>query len=165
MMKTFWKVLFWIFMACVGLPVFGVLLTLVLSTFTDFEVGGTSGNKHTSEMTGQPSSTSPPADLADALSFFSNLTQVKKDEIKDSYRGKLVQWTLPVWEVSKRDDKFVIQTSGSEAIAIFCSVQPDSEAEAARVRELDAGDMVTCKGVVTGYTLGNVNLSPAMLIN
>lgn len=164
-MRTFWKVLFWIFMVCVGLPVFGVLLTLVLSTFTDFKVGGASGDKQTSELTAQPVSTSPPADLADALSFFSSLTEVKKDEIKDSYRGKLVQWTLPVWEVSKRDEKFVIQTSGNSPIAIFCTVKPESEAEAARIREIDAGDMITCKGVVAGYTLGNVNLSPGALVN
>ncbi|MDH2092053.1 hypothetical protein N5K21_25330 [Rhizobium pusense] len=163
-MKTFWKVLFWIFMVCVGLPVFGVLLTLVLSTFTDFKVGGSSGDKQASDLIGQPVSTNPPADLADALSFFSSLTEVKKDEIKDAYRGKLVQWTLPVWEVSKRDDKFVIQTSSGGAIAIFCNVTPETDDEAARIRELDAGDLVTCKGVVTGYTLGNVNLSPARLV-
>lgn len=164
-MKTFWKILFWIFMVCVGLPVFGVLLTLVLSTFTDFKVGGSNSNNPTAELTGQPVSTSPPADLADALSFFSSLTEVKKDEIKDSYRGKLVQWTLPVWEVSKRDEKFVIQTSSGGTIAIFCNVTPETDAEASRIRELDAGDMVTCKGVVAGYTLGNVNLSPAALVN
>jgi len=164
-MNRFWKVLFWIFIVCVGIPVFGILLTLALSTFTDFKFGGASDSRQMSELTGEPMSISPPAELVDALSFFSNLTDVKKNEIKDAYRGKLVQWTLPAWEVSKRDDKFIIQTSRDGLIPIFCMVKPESKENVASIKNIDVGDTITCKGVVAGYTLGNVNLSPATLVD
>ncbi|MGV1904900.1 hypothetical protein [Agrobacterium cavarae] len=164
-MQTLWKVLFWIFMIFVGVPVFGILLTLVLSTFTDFKVGGDFEPRSVSVLTGQPVSTSPPAELVDALSFFSSLTDVKKNDIKNTYRGKLVQWTLPVWEVSAREDTFVIQTSADGTISTFCRVKPASQEETVRIKNIAAGESITCKGVIAGYTLGSVNLSPATVVH
>lgn len=165
-MQKFWKVLFWIVIVCLGLPIFGILSFMVLSTFTDIGSPGSGTHQEaTATLDGQPSSVRPPTDLADALSFFSSLTDVKKNEIKDSYRGKLVQWTLPVWDVSKRDEKYVIQTSDDAPIAIFCHVVPDSKTVEARIRALNAGDSITCKGTVSGYTLGNVNIAPAMVLD
>jgi hypothetical protein len=159
-MKLFWKSLFWIVVVGLGLPVFGSLLGLILSSFIDAQGSGSPGKEVLDDA---PISTTPPDDLVNALSFFSELTEVQKSEIKDSYRGKLVKWKLPVWDVSQRNGEFVIQTSSQGKIAIFCKILPSDDNEAKRIRQLAAGDLITCKGIVSGYTLGNVNISPAKL--
>jgi len=138
--------------------------TIILSSFTDFG-SGTKTIEARATLDSTPSSLSPPDDLVDALSFFSDSTEIQKDEVKDSFRGKLVQWTLPVWDVSKNDDGYTIQTSSSAEVAIFCNVETASADELAFVKDLKEGDMITCKGIVSGYTLGNVNISPAVLVN
>lgn len=157
------KILFWMFIVGVGGPVLWVILTIVLSSFTEF-----GSSTHTAEtrasVDGNPSSYDPPAELVDALSFMSDLTDIQKDSIKDSHRGKLVQWTLPVWDVSRRDEGYVIQTSSSAKAAVFCNVKSASPEELDYVKRLKEGDMITCKGIVDGYTLGNVNLSPAEVV-
>ena len=159
-MKLFWKSLFWIMIVGLGLPVFGSLLGLILSSFIDAQGSGSPGKEVLDDA---PISTTPPDDLVNALSFFSGLTEVQKSEIKDSYRGKLVAWKLPVWDVSQRNDEFVIQTSRQGKIATFCKIRPSDDNEAKKIRQLAAGHFITCKGVVSGYTLGNVNISPAKL--
>lgn len=159
-MRLFWKSLFWIVVVGLGLPVFGSLLGLILSSFIDAQGASSPGREVLDETT---SSTTPPDDLVNALSFFSGLTEVQKNEIKESYRGKLVAWTLPVWNVSQRDEGFVIQTSSQGRIATFCRILPSDDNEAKRIRQLAAGDFITCKGIVSSYTLGNVNISPAKL--
>ncbi|MCA2376967.1 hypothetical protein ACQZ5D_06805 [Agrobacterium sp. 22-211-1] len=159
-MKLFWKSLFWIVIVGLGLPVFGSLLGLILSSFIGVQGAGSPGREVLDET---PVSTTPPDDLVNALSFFSGLTEVQKNEIKDSYRGKLVAWKLPVWDVSQRNEEFVIQTSSQGKIAIFCKIRPSDDNEAKRIRQLAAGHLITCKGIVNGYTLGNVNISPAKL--
>ncbi|AUW46847.1 hypothetical protein [Rhizobium leguminosarum] len=160
-MKTIWKVLFWIVIIGLGLPVLGILVTLVLSSFTDFGSGGSVQTQAT--LDGSPSSTSPPDDLSDALSFFSKLTEVQKDSVKDKYRGMLVEWTLPVWDVTKDGEKYIVQTSSDAPISIFCKVSAETAGAINRLETLAAGNPVTCKGLITGYTLGFVNISPAVL--
>lgn len=152
------------FIVAVGVPVFGGLLTMILSSFIDLE-GTADSIESRATLETSPSSLSPPDDLADALSFFSRLTDIQKDDIKNSYRGKVVQWTLPVWDVSKEDDGYTIQTTSSAKVAIFCRVATESLQELAFVKELKEGDLITCKGIVSGYSLGSVNLSPAVLVN
>ncbi len=159
-MKLFWKSLLWIVIVGLGLPVFGSLLGIILSSFIDAQGSGSPGKEVLDDA---PISTTPPDDLVNALSFFSGLTEVQKSEIKDSYRGKLVKWKLPVWDVSQRNEEFVIQTSSQGKIAIFCKILPSDDNEAKKIRQLAAGDLITCKGIVSGYTLGNVNISPAKL--
>lgn len=159
-MKLFWKSLFWIVIVGLGLPVFGSLLGLILSSFISVQGAGSPGKEVLDDA---PISTTPPDDLVNALSFLSGLTEVQKNEIKDSYRGKLVAWTLPVWDVSQRNEELVIQTSNQGRIATFCKIRPSDDNEAKKIRQLAAGDFITCKGIVNGYTLGNVNISPAKL--
>lgn len=148
-MKLFWKSLFWIVIVGLGLPVFGSLLGLILSSFISVQGAGSPGKEVLDDA---PISTTPPDDLVNALSFLSGLTEVQKNEIKDSYRGKLVAWTLPVWDVSQRNEELVIQTSNQGRIATFCKIRPSDDNEAKKIRQLAAGDFITCKGIVNGYT-------------
>lgn len=137
---------------------------MALSSFMDLE-GASDPIEAGATLDSSPVSLSPPDDLADALSFFSRLTDIQKEDIKDSYRGKVVQWTLPVWDVSSDSDGYTIQTTSSEKVAIFCKVATASAQELAFAKELEEGDLITCKGTVSGYSLGFVNLSPAVLVD
>lgn len=156
--------MFWIFVVLVGVPVFGVLTNIILSTFTNG--GGTSDRVNTVALkSAQAVSLKPTDELVSALSIFSSYTDVEKDRIKDEMRGKIVQWTLPVWNVSKSgDDGYIIQTSSSAGIGTFCKVEPADHDQAKIITMLRAGSPVTCKGAVSGFTLGSVNISPAIVV-
>ncbi|TLX16686.1 hypothetical protein [Rhizobium sp. MHM7A] len=163
-MKKLGTIAFWLVIGLVGVPVFGILISLVLSSFTD--IGGPNNRPiDTSEIKqSEPASTQPPAELVAALSWTSDYTSVEKDRIKDGMRGKVVQWTMPVWNVSKDgDENYVVQTDSSAGVGAFCRVASD-DPEQSFVKDLKAGQFVTCKGIVDGYTLGNVNISPAVLL-
>lgn len=149
-------------MGLVGLPVFGVLIGLIVSTFN----GESNSSLDAADLkTTQAVSFKPTDELVAALSLFSDHTDVEKDRIKDSLRGKLVQWTLPVWNVSKSgDDGYVIQTSSSAGIGSFCKIDPADEDQTRLITRLRTGDSVTCKGIVSAFTMGSVNISPAIVV-
>ena len=148
-----------------GVAVFGVVAGAVISPLLGTKSASRSKPDRKELMDGQPFSTEAPKDLSAALAFFSNQTDVQKDEVKNRYRGKLVQWRLPAWQVSRRGDVFTIQTSSSGPIPVFCRVTASSKEDQERMKRINAGDYVTCKGIIAGYTMGNVNLSPARLID
>jgi hypothetical protein len=163
-MKKLGTIAFWVFMVMVGVPVFGVLINLVLSSFTSVNAPD-SHSVDTSEIkTNQAASTLPSAELVSALSWMSDLTSVEKDRIKDGMRGKLVQWRMPVFNVTKDGEgAYVVQTDSSAGIGAFCRVARD-DPDQSFVKNLKAGQLVTCKGIVSGYTLGNVNINPALVM-
>lgn len=146
------------------MPVFGILLSMILGSFTDF--GGSEPPARTASAVQDraPDSTSPPSDLVDALSFFTSLTEVQVDEIKDRYRGAVVQWTLPVWDVSKSGKEYVIQTSSDAPVSIFCRVTPTDDGQEDRIKRLRAGERITCKGEIKGFSFKSANVSPAVLV-
>jgi hypothetical protein len=163
-MKKLGTIAFWVFIGLVGVPVFGLLISLILSSFTS---GGGEGNQsvNISDIRkAEPESRMPSAELIDALSWTSDLTSVEKSRIKDEMRGKIVQWSMPVWNVTKDgDDNYVVQTASGSGVGAFCKVT-GSDQDQSFVKELKAGQFVTCKGPVSGYTLGNVNISPSVLL-
>jgi hypothetical protein len=162
-MKKFGTIAFWVFIGLVGLPVFGILISLILSSFTTFGGPDSRPVDSTEVKNAEVASTEPPPELIDALSWTSGLTSIEKDRIKDGMRGKVVQWTMPVWDVKlDGDDNYVVQTDSSLGIGAFCKVTRGDQSQAF-VKELKAGQLVTCKGTVSGYTLGNVNISPSIL--
>ncbi len=158
------KVAFWLFIIVIGLPVLGFFVFFVLSTFTDIEAPSQSVASNVGDVwAAKPDSTSPPPDLAAALSFFSEATSVQKQAVKDRWKGKIVEWRLPVWNVSKSGKEYTVQTDGKAGIGIFCRVTTNSEDARMRLEAIMSGQFVTCKGQVTGYTLGNVEVTGLLM--
>lgn len=149
-------------MTVIGVPMLGFLLFLVLSTFTDIENPSQTATSGVSDVwAAKPDSTAPPEELISALSFFSDKTSVQKNAVKERWNGKIVQWQMPVWNVSKSGKEYTVQSDSTNGIGVFCRIMTATEDARTELEAIRAGDMVTCKGQISGYTLGNVDVSPA----
>ncbi|MEJ6570101.1 MAG: hypothetical protein QNL80_14655 [Akkermansiaceae bacterium] len=128
-----------------------------------------SSNKETQDKiaslkSASPSSLSPSGDLESQFGLMSEYTDIQRENAKKEITGKIVQWTLEVYEVSKSSDYYRIQTSGSNAVGTFISLYPQSDEESSYIESLKTGDTVTVKGYITGTTMRNVDIDPAILV-
>ena len=126
-------------------------------------------NKKTQEQiaslkSASPSSLSPTGDLMAKFKMFSEYTDIQRENAEKEIMGKIVQWTLEVYEVSKSSDYYRIQTSGSDAVGTFISLYPQSDDDSSYIESLKTGDTITIKGYISGTTLRNLDIDPAILV-
>lgn len=126
-------------------------------------------NKETQEQiaslrSASPSSLSPTGDLKAKFGLLSENTDIQRENAEKEITGQIVQWTLEVYEVSKSSDYYRIQTSGSNAVGTFVSLYPQSDEESSYIESLKTGDTITVKGYITGTTMRNVDIDPAILV-
>jgi len=100
----------------------------------------------------QPANLSPGGDLAELFSMMSKNTDLQRENKEKEIKGKIVDWTLPVFEVKKRDENtYKIQTSSrSDAVGTFVVVTTRSPEQVSYVEELTTGQLVRIKGTITG---------------
>ena len=80
--------------------------------------------------------------------------------------GKIVQWTLKVQEVSKWGAYYRIQTLGSDSVVgTFVSIYPQSNEESSYIESLKTGDTLEVKGYISGITMRDGDLDPAVDID
>lgn len=108
----------------------------------------------------------PTGKLHDMFIFGSDYTDLQREAMLKELKGKVVQWRLPVYEVSKAKNGYKIQTSNSDnAVGCFVTVTPLTESETQKIFALKTGDFITIKGMITGKTfLRNFNIEPAIII-
>jgi hypothetical protein len=83
-------------------------------------------------LTATPSDLKPTGDLADIFNLNSDHTDLQRDNKENEIKGKIVDWTLTVYEVSKSGkDTYRIQTKsdvniggGGGEIATFVELKP-----------------------------------------
>jgi hypothetical protein len=105
----------------------------------------------------------PTGDIAETFSFLSPATQIQQDEKERAIKGKIVQWRLPVYNISERNGFIVIQTKSRPGmVGTFCYVKA-SDAIKQRVLSLREDDLITCKGEIAGTTMRSIEIRPAVL--
>lgn len=107
----------------------------------------------------------PSGHLAELFNLMSENTDIQRDNARAEIQGKMVQWTLPVYEVSKTGDTYRVQTSSqNNLVGTFIDLHPISEGDNQLIEALKTGDMVTVQGFVDGTMMRNIQISPAILI-
>ena len=162
-MKRFVEIVFWAVVGLVGIPVFGILIYTVLPT----EHGPHPQNlaSDSNIAAAKASDIAPDGELANMFSFFSDATEIQRAEKERQLRGKVVQWRLPVYNVTERNDFYVIQTkSRSGIVGAFCYVRASDEAVKRFLFSLKENDYVTCKGEIAGTTMRSIDIKPAVLL-
>jgi hypothetical protein len=107
---------------------------------------------------------SPTGELQAIFSFGSKHTDLQRDNKEKELVGKIVQWTLPVYEVNKDGDGYRIQTSGSgSVVGAFVTVYPRNESQRASIEGLKTNNMITIKGKITGTMMRSIEIEPAVL--
>lgn len=117
-----------------------------------------------------PSNLNPVGELDRMFSLGSDNTDLQRENKLKEITGQVVQWTLPVYEVSRSGDYYKIQTSSKSGFGIpgtvgtFVYIYARSDAERALVEGLKTGEMVSFKGKIAGSTMRNLNIKPAILV-
>jgi len=114
-----------------------------------------------------PSTLSATGQLSDAFSLMSKYTDLQRDNLEKDIMDKVVQWQLPVYEVSKQSDGvYRIQTASQYGhVGTFVTLYTQSDDEVKTVESLTTGKMITVKGRITGTTMRNIDIEPAVLVN
>ena len=113
---------------------------------------------------------SPSGNLYEIYSLGSNYTDLQRENTTKELKDKIVQWTLPVFEVSKlSENKYKIQTSsgnlfGTKYVGTFTVVYTQNENEVNFIENLKTGSNITIKGIINDTFMRNIDIEPAILI-
>lgn len=105
----------------------------------------------------------PDGELAAVFDLGSRYTDVQRQNTEIEIKGKVVGWGLPVYEVSKRGDKYRIQTSGAGTIGTFVTITPRNASDRQFIESLHTGDFVAFKGTIRDVSMRNLEIEPAIL--
>lgn len=104
--------------------------------------------------------------LADYFNPMSKHTDIQREQALQELKGKVVEWELVVFEVSKQSSAvYKIQTSSRKNyVGTFVSIHSPGAEDVKTLAALKTGDKITVKGYVDGSFMRNINLNPAMLV-
>jgi hypothetical protein len=161
-MKRALEVVFWCVVALVGLPLFGGLFYLLVPKESPGELTVAASDGEL--IAARPAEIAPSGELAEVFALFSNATALQREEKERQIKGKIVQWRLPVYNVTEHGGFYVVQTkSQSGLVGAFCYVRA-SETSKDVVLRLREDDYVTCKGPIAGASMRNIEIKPAVLL-
>jgi hypothetical protein len=161
-LKRFFEVLFWTVVGLVGIPIFGILVYTVFPKDPAVERQVTGDNDI---VVSELDDISPEGELPKIFSFFSDATEMQRSEKERQIKGKVVQWRLPVYNVSERGGVYVVQTkSRANLVGAFCYVRPSNDGLKQYLLSLKENDYVTCKGKIAGSTMRSIEIKPAVLL-
>lgn len=107
------------------------------------------------------------ADLAAHFRMGSDNTDLQRDKKEEEIKGQIVDWQIPVYEVrvlSADKNKYKIQgTSNRNIPGTFVTIYALDDAEKNQIESLKTGDVVRIKGKITGTTMRNIDIDPAVL--
>jgi hypothetical protein len=79
--------------------------------------------------------------------------------------GKIVEWQLPIFVVTKMPDHFSIVTKpDTDVPGTLLTVYPANHQDKKYLESLKAGMSITIKGKITGTLKGRIKINPAFLI-
>lgn len=154
----------------------GIVASLVVLIVVLAVIGanrpGTTGNIETTAKrdpldalaTDVPAQIAPGGTLAALFALGTNNTDVQREAGLAAIKGKLVAWTLPVYEVKRNGDSYKIQTSPSRAaIGTFITVTPRSDEDRRFIEALTTGQTVAFRGIVKDVFMRSLVIAPAIL--
>jgi hypothetical protein len=113
----------------------------------------------------QAANISSTGELDSIFSLMSKYTDIQRENKEKEITGKIVQWTLPVYDVNKNGDKYYrVQTSSGNHVGAFLSIYPRSNEEKQYIEGLQTGNMISFKGKIIGTTMRNIDIAPAILV-
>ncbi len=96
-------------------------------------------------------------------------TDIQRDNKVKEITGKVVQWSLSVYEVSVKNAEkriYRIQTSDtSSAPGTFVYVYARNAAEVSKITSLITGSRITVKGKITGTFMRSIEIDLARIVN
>jgi len=115
----------------------------------------------------QSENISSTGEISEIFTLGGDHTDIQRDNAKKEIIGKIVQWSLPVYEVKKRKDNiYRVQTkSGTRYVGAFITLHARNSEEITYIEGLKTGNMISFKGKITGTTMRNIDIEPAILVS
>jgi len=120
----------------------------------------------------QVSQLSPVGELAEIFKTPSKYTDLQRENKKKEITGKVIHWKLPVYEVEKKDEGFVIECQSKDAIfggiaqvGASITVYPQNDADIKVLENTKTGDTIQFKGKINGFWGRTLEIEPAILTN
>lgn len=114
----------------------------------------------------------PDGEVAEIFSFGSNHTDLQRDQMLKNLTGKVVLWSLPVYDVEESNGGYRVQTKsnvgfmfGAGLVSAFVHINEHSPQDREFLSALKEGDVITFKGVIAGLSMRHLVIRPAMLVN
>jgi hypothetical protein len=151
------------FMAKLGIVIVGIIVAVVIGMPSSEDI-----EKKLAEVeTATASNIEPGGSLASMFSFISDSTDIQRDNKEKEIVGGIVEWRLPVFEVSKVGDsglKYKVQTSGNKNnVGTFVYITARDSNEAKKIEALSSNDMINIKGEITGIFMRNITIEHARI--
>lgn len=116
----------------------------------------------------------PTGELADAFNLMSKHTDIQREILEKSIKGKIVEWKLPVYEVSKKKDYYRIQTQESvgnpfdqatykKYVGTFIEIKPRNDEEKNFIESIKTDEYIQIKGKISGTFMRSLKIEPAIL--
>tara|TARA_B100000676_G_C17963659_1_gene779061 strand:- start:514 stop:1104 length:591 start_codon:yes stop_codon:yes gene_type:complete len=123
-----------------------------------------------------PSELSHTGELAKIFKHNSENTDIQRDNKEKEITGKIVEWTLPVYEVDKSGDGYTVTTRGKDDIldpksmtarvSTVIALNPSDDDTRVTIEGLLAGDRITIRGYISGVDfVRRIEIEPAILIS
>lgn len=121
----------------------------------------------------QPSGLKAEGELSEIFALGSKHTDLQREKKSKEIIGKVVQWRLPVYEVSKSGGGYRIQTQtrigtgmfGTNLVGMFVYITPRSEEDRRIIEALKTDDMLSFKGQIADTSLRTLTIRPAVLVS
>jgi len=114
----------------------------------------------------QASELSSTGDLKDIFSFGSDYTDLQRDSKEKEILGSIVEWSLPVYEVTKSNDSYIIQTQTAleSVVGTFIYLTPRNETDKNFIESVKTGELISFKGEISDVRMRMLVIKPAVLI-
>ncbi len=106
----------------------------------------------------------PNGDLLDQFRHLSDFSDLQRGSTEREIKGKVVEWTLTVFEVSHHGEEYRIQTSDRNKVDTVVIVHPLSGEDKSRIESLRTGTPITVRGYINGILTGSVEIDPAIVL-
>ena len=109
---------------------------------------------------------SPSGEISEMFNMLSKNTDIQRDNMENKIKGKIVQWSLPVYEINKLDEnKYRIQTDASARyVGAFLTLHSRTSEERAYIESLQTGNIISFKGKIKGTTMRYIDIDPVVLM-
>lgn len=113
-----------------------------------------------------PSDILPNGKLAELFNLGSKNTDLQREDAFNAIKGKVVEWTLPVYEVERDGDKgYKIQTGQGDYVGTFIYITPQNANDDIMIKNLKTDDMVKIKGIISDESIRNLVIKPAIIVS
>jgi uncharacterized membrane protein len=112
----------------------------------------------------------PQGDLASTFAIMGTSTDLQRENKLNEIKGKVVQWSLPVFEIKASGKGYHVQTYGmtnglygTPVVPAFLEIMPRNDEERKIIEQLKTGNFISFKGKIIDSTVRHLNINPAVL--